>query len=178
MIENPLGDIHRLFFRIGCFHVRDQLAGWILRPQRFAFAHFVMRNHCAGRGKNGLGRTIVLLELDDPDTRVVLFEREDVLDVGPAPAIYGLIFVSDHADIVVQPIQVADQPVLHAVRVLVFVHHDVLEARAVSLRGLRELVEQLHRLDQQIIEIECVRFSKTFLVLIEHVGRVFPRWLP
>ena len=108
MIQDPLGHIHRLCFGVSRFHGGDPLAGSFLSPQRFAFAHLVVRDNGAGRRENILCRAIVLLELDHTDPRIVLFKRQDVLNIGAPPTVNGLIFIPDHTDIVVHARQVAD----------------------------------------------------------------------
>ena len=141
MIEKALRYIHGFLFRIGCFHVGNEIAGRILRPQRLAFAHFIVRHDRAGGGKNVLGRTIVLLELDDPHTREVFFKRENVLDVSAAPAIDGLVFVAHDTDIVVHAREVANEQVLLPIRVLVLVNHHIWKSGAVLFRRRWKLVE-------------------------------------
>ena len=96
------------------------------------------------------------------------------MNVGAAPAIDGLILVSDDADIVVRACEVPDQPVLHPVGILVFVHHDVLETRAVLLGCGGEFIEQLNRLDQQIVKIERVGLTQAFFIRVEDVCSMLP----
>jgi hypothetical protein len=57
---------------------------------------------------------------------------------------------------------------------LIFVDHAVLKSSAVLFGEGRELVKQLDGLDQQVVEIERIRFAKTLFIFVEHVGRVFP----
>ena len=52
--------------------------------------------------------------------------------------------------------QAADQQVLRPVRVLVLVHHHVLELARVALADLLRGLEELDRLQQQIVEVERV----------------------
>ena len=65
--------------------------------------------------------------------------------------------------------EVTDQQVLWAVRVLVFVHHDVAELVSVTgERGLRRF-EQGDGLQQQVVEVECVRGSQRARVPLVHL---------
>src|SRR5262249_43035023 len=102
--------------------------------------------------------TIILFELDRPNPRKVLFERENVLNVGAAPAVDRLILVANDADIEMNAREMAHKPVLLAIRVLILIDHDVLETYTVLLTDRRKLVEQINGLDQQIVEVESVRF--------------------
>jgi hypothetical protein len=50
-----------------------------------------------------------------------------------------------------------DELVLHAVRVLVLVDQHVLPTTLVEAQDLREALEELNRLEQQVAEVERVR---------------------
>src|SRR5262249_9424751 len=124
----------------------------------FAFTHFVVGNNCARRRKDIFCRTIILLELDRTDPWKILFERQNVLDVGTAPAVDRLILVADDAHIVMYAREMPYKPVLLAVGVLVLIDHDIWETFAVLLADCRKLIEQINGLDQQIVEVESIRF--------------------
>ena len=132
VMQETVGHIHGLFLGVGRFHVRDQVARRILRPERLAFAHFIVRDDGARGCQNGLCRPVVLLEPDRADPRIVLLKRKNVLNVGAAPTVDGLVFIADNADVLVDAREVADQPVLLPIRVLgIRRPHAVLELRAV-----------------------------------------------
>ena len=71
-----------------------------------------------------------------------------------------------------------DEPILLAIRVLVFVDHDVLETGTVLFRHLRKLVEHIDGLEQQVVEVERVRFLQTFFIFVENIGGEFPGRIP
>ena len=60
-----------------------------------------MRHNCARRGQNVLRRSVILLQLNNSNARKVLLERQDVLDVGPAPTVDGLVLIADDANVIV-----------------------------------------------------------------------------
>jgi len=49
--------------------------------------------------EDGVGRAVILLELDDSDLREMLFHVEQVGDLRPTPAVDALIVIADHAEI-------------------------------------------------------------------------------
>jgi len=55
-------------------------------------------------------------------------KAEQDANIGAAPAVNGLVFVANHADVVVRADQQTKKIVLHAIGVLIFVDVDVLEA--------------------------------------------------
>ena len=123
----------------------------------------VVRDHGVGCGEDMTGGAIVLLELDDARLGIVLLEGEDVLDVGTAPAVDGLVVIAhDHEVLVLGREQVGDR-VLDVVGVLILVHADLAETILVALEHVRVLGEQLIGLDQQVVEVHRVGAGKAAL---------------
>ena len=84
----------------------------------------------------------------------VVLEVEDVAQVGAAPLVDRLVGVADDAQVAVHADQLLDQQVLRPVGVLVLVDHREAEAPRVALAHRRHAVEQLDRLEQQVVEVE------------------------
>src|SRR5207302_6033695 len=95
----------------------------------------VVPNDRPGRVEDALRRAIVLLELHDVRVRVIALEVENVADIRAAPAEDRLIVVPDDREVLLVRGEVAQQDVLRAVGVLVFVHQDVLVAVLPALEG-------------------------------------------
>ena len=51
---------------------------------------------------DGLGGTVVLLELEDLGAREIMLEPEDVPDIRPPPAVDGLVRVPHHAKVILR----------------------------------------------------------------------------
>ena len=110
------------------------------RPLSSVHSHFPLRSVlCATRAlarlQDVLGRAVVLLQADHARPRVVALEVQDVADVGPSPAVDGLVLVADHAHVLPDHGEQPHQLVLAAVGVLVLVDHQVLEAPVVGSAG-------------------------------------------
>ena len=102
-------------------------------PNRFRDLVRVVGDDRVRRLHDGLGRAVVLLELVQREVGVVVLEVEDVLDVRAAEAVDGLGVVADHADVFPLGCQLLDDQILGKIRVLVLVHHQVLELRLVLI---------------------------------------------
>src|ERR1019366_3195771 len=122
------------------------------------------------RRQNVLGGAVVLLQANGLGLGVVVFEIQDVPDIGAAPAIDRLVFVAHHADIAMLFGQQAHEVVLGAVGVLILVDHDVAQPPVVSFAGGVVMLEQAHGLQQQVVEIEGVGVVQGLLVLLEDGG--------
>ena len=104
--------------------------------------------------KDELRGAVVLLKLHNGRVRVVAFEVQYVADVGAAPRVDGLVVVAYHADVLVRRTESLDPQILRPVRVLVFVDVEVAPAALVSLQNRGRLVEEPHRLEQEVVEVE------------------------
>ena len=81
---------------------------------------------------------------------------QDILDVSSTELVNGLVVIAHHAEVLVFCRQQADELELGQVGVLVFVHHYVLETLLVIIQHIRVVLEQFHRLDDQVVEIHGV----------------------
>ena len=78
--------------------------------------------------------------------------------VGPAPLVDRLIGIADDAQVPMHLGEPADQQVLRPVRVLIFVHHHESELFAYFSRTCCACLEELDRLEQEVIEVERASF--------------------
>jgi hypothetical protein len=102
---------------------------------------------------------------------VVLLEIQDVLDVGAAPGIDGLVVVAHHHDAPVGGEPLHDL-VLDAVGVLVLVDEHVSEALAPGLFPLRKTAEEVQHVQEQVVEVHGVGGLQGLAVVLEDLGRV------
>ena len=125
-----------------------------------------MGDDAVGGPEDSLGAAVVLLEADDAGVGIVALEFEDVVHVGAAPAVDGLVRVAGDAQVPGAGQVLGDQ-VLRVVGVLVLVHEDVEEPAAESLARLRDVAQQPHHEDQQVVEIGGVGAAEQPLVALE-----------
>ena len=88
-----------LAFGVGGHHVIDGFAGFALRPQNFAVALLVVGDDRVGGGQNRRRGAVVLLQLDHFGAGKRPLEGEDVLGLGAAPAVDGLIVIPHDAEV-------------------------------------------------------------------------------
>ena len=77
-----------------------------------------------------------------------------------------LVFITDHAEILMQQRHLPDELVLDAIGVLVLIHKNVAESTVVGLANIGSFVEERHSLQKEIIKIERVRLAQLPLVKI------------
>ena len=94
-----LADGTGFFLRIPCAGDLHLFAGHVLGAQRLAQPAFVMRDEVRGGGEDVAGATVVSLQPDDLGAGEVVIEAQDVVDLGPAPAVDRLVVVADAADV-------------------------------------------------------------------------------
>ena len=136
-------------------------------PQPLVLAVAVLADDGAGGVEDDLRRAVVLLQPDGCGLREVALEVEDVAEVGAAPLVDRLIRIADDGEVAVDFGQAANQHVLRPVRVLVLVDHDVAELARVELARLLRGLEELDRLEQQVVEVEGVAVAERGDVALE-----------
>ena len=139
-------------------------------PERLALAPDVVLNDGVRRVKNILRGTVVLLETDRARTLVFLFKIQDVGDVRAAEAIDALVVVADHADVAMAVRKQPHQLVLHPVRVLILVDEDVAEFALVVRSYIRLVLQQAHRVENEVVEVQRVRLAEDAVVARVNFG--------
>ncbi len=99
---DAVGDEERFVFAVGGFVVADERAAFAGGEEVLAFALGVLRDDGGGAFEDDLRGAVVLFEADGLGVGEVFFEVEDVLDVGAAPGVDGLVFIADDADVAVR----------------------------------------------------------------------------
>ena len=139
-------------------------------PELLVLAALVAADDGVGRVEDRLGRSVVLLELDDLGVGVVGLEVEDVAQVRAAPGVDALVVVADHREVLVLRRELPADEVLGAVRVLVLVDEDLLPALLVAGEHLRVLLEEEHDPHEQVVEVDGVVLGELALVRGVHAG--------
>ncbi len=132
----------------------------------------VVGHHGVGRGQDVARGAVVLLQLHHAGVGVVLLEVQDVLDVGAAPRVDGLVVVAHHHEVAVELGQPLGDEVLHMVGVLVLVHRDLDEAPLVAGQHLGVPLEQEERVHEQVVEVHGVGHHEAALELGVDPGRL------
>ena len=141
MKQNLLTD--ELGLRSGIFgdEHRDRISLGQTGPKGLLLAMDIVGDQRGRRVQNRLTGTVVLFELDDAGTGEIGFVPEDVLNVGPAESVDGLVFVTDSTEILMPGSQQAYQLVLRRIGVLIFIDQQVLVPLAETVAQLRPLLE-------------------------------------
>ncbi len=120
----------------------DSRAIAFLRPELFAAALNVVANEAVCGAENRVGRTIVLLELDDLYFGIMLLHVEQVGDFRAAPSVNGLVVISHHAEVAMLASQLMHQLELGGVGVLVLIHHHIAKTLAAGFQSVWLFVEK------------------------------------
>ena len=167
-----------LFELVRPAEVLDEVATLALGPQPLVLAVAVLADHGRRGVEDDLRRAIVPLELDDLGLGKIVLEVENVAQVGATPAVDRLIGVSDDGEVPVALGQALNQVILRPVRVLILVDHHEPELFGVLLPHMRRLVEQLDRLQQQVVEVEGAVVFEALQVSFVHLRQLFPALAP
>ena len=135
-----------------------------LGPQRLAQPPLVAGDQPRRGAEDMRGRAIVLLQPHHMRAGKVAFESQDVADLGPAPAIDGLVVITHAAQV---PVPLGQQPqpqILGDVGVLVFVDEDIAETLLPLPQHVRMRLEDGDAVKQQVAEIDGVQGDQTLLI--------------
>ena len=173
MLFDGVGDEQRLVFGVVAGEDPQLFARGGLRPQLLSLARLVVLHHRAGRPQDVLSRPVVLLQPDGLGLRKIALEIQNIADVRSPPAIDRLVLVAHHADVAVAFREQPHQVVLGAVGVLVFVDHHVAQPPVPGLAGALVVLQQAHRFEQQIVEIQGIGRAQRLFVFFKYRGQRF-----
>ncbi len=159
-----LADLARFLRPVPRAEDADLFALGHIGPQRLAQAAFIVRDETRGGGEDVRGGAVILLQADHLGAGKILLELQYVLDLGPAPAIDGLIIVAHTADVLVGLGERAQPEILCDVGVLVFVDQDIAELFLVALQPVRRALEDGEIMQEQIAEIAGIERQQALLV--------------
>ena len=163
------GDGVGLFLLVAEPQQPHRLALGILRPERLRFPLDVVGDEAVRGLEDALRAAVVLLQAHDAGVGIVALELEDVVHVGAAPAVDGLVRIAGDAQVPGAGQVLGDQ-VLRVVGVLVLVHEHVQEPAAEPLARLGDLAEQADHEDEQVVEIGGVGAAEQPLVALEDLA--------
>ena len=109
-----------------------------------------------------------LRRFEFPRMRKILFEIQDHGHVRSAPPVYRLIRIADHHDGAAISNQIAQQPVLYPVHVLVLVDEHPSYPFPLPFPDLRVRREEMQRQNEQVVEIKRVVFAQQLLISLEN----------
>ena len=113
---------------------------------------------------NILCRTVITLQFKYTASGILIFELQDIVDIGTTERIDTLCIIPYHTDAAMLLTKSLDYQVLRKVRVLILINQHELEETAVFLQHLRMVTEQDICLKQQIIEVHGTGLLATVLI--------------
>ena len=140
------------------------LTAAVLRPEGLALSAGVVADNGVRRVQNVLRGAVVLLKADRPRPVILLLEVQDILDIRAAEAVDALVVVADDADVAVAPREQPRQQILQVVRVLILVDEDIAELPLVVFACLAVALQQAHRVQDDVVEVEGVRLAELAVI--------------
>ena len=140
--------------------------------QRLAEPPLVVADQVRGGAQDMRGRAVVALQADHLGAGKILLEAQDVVDLGPAPAIDRLVVVADAADVRLRlapdrRARLCQQPqpqILRHVGVLVLVDQHVAEAVVIVGEHVGVGAQDGQRLQHQVAEVGGVQHLQPRLI--------------
>ena len=158
------GDPLRLLLLVVRLEALDLHAARSVGPELLVGPLGVAGHDGMGGVEDQLRRAVVPLQLHDGRVGIVALEVEDVPDVRAAPAIDRLVVVTDDREVPVPGRERPDPQVLRPVRVLVLVDVEVPPALLVASQHVGRRLEQLDRLEEQVVEVQPADLPQPGLV--------------
>ncbi len=131
----------------------------------------LLRDERVGGAQHAVGAAVVLLQLDDLQRRIILAQVEQVVRVGAAPGVDGLVVVAHAGEQALVAGQRLQQPVLRVVGVLALVHQQVADALAPCQAQRFVGFQHLHGQTDQVVEIDGIESRQARLVALVHQRR-------
>ena len=131
-------------------------AAFARRPEAFGLARGVVMNDGIGGVEDDGGGAVIFFEADDGGAGEVAFEVKDVAEFGAAPAVDGLIIVTDDAEVTVFAGELMQEIELQGVGVLIFVNKNVCKLGAIVVADGAMLLEQAQRQEKEVFKIHGI----------------------
>ncbi|MNQ38732.1 hypothetical protein D3C85_523250 [compost metagenome] len=147
-----------------------------LAPQLLLERMRVVGDQHVGALEDAAGGAVVLLEHHHLEAGEVVLEQHEVFRPRAAPGVNRLVVVADHGELRALGHQQLDQQVLAGVGVLVFVDQHVAHLVAPLLQHLGVVLEQLDRLQDQVVEVDrVVGLEGALVVQVDDGGGLLAR---
>ena len=152
----------------------DLVAHAHLAPQLFLEGVGVVGDQGVGAFEDAAGGAVVLLQHHHLQRRVVVFQQHQVFRPRAAPGVDRLVIVADHGELVAHAHQQLHQQVLAGVGVLVFVDQQVADAVLPFFQDVGVVLKQLHRHQDQVVEVHrVIRLERALVVQVDDGGGLF-----
>ena len=126
----------------------QSLALLILAEHILVYLSFVLAYQAIGSLHDKLRGTVVLLQLKEARTLILLLEIEDVIDIGTTETVDALCIVSHHTDTSVLAGQLQDDLLLGVVRILILIDQHIAETLHIFLADILMVLKQQEGLHQ------------------------------
>ena len=129
----------------------------------------IVFNHRCCCFQNILSGPIVLLQPNHFGTGVIFFEVQNIADIGTTPTVYRLILITHNNYVLVFTGQQPHHFILAAIRILVFVNHQISNHPIVGRTQIPVVFQQPDSFVQKIVKIQGIGLTQTrFVLFVDH----------
>ena len=168
---------HPHFIDHGCYCVSFFIIGIGRRDTDFTalllfriyvleYLFFILMDQTVCRIYDILCRTVIAFQFEDTATRILIFELQDIIDIGSAERVNTLSIISHHTNTAMLLAKFLNDQMLGKVRILILVDQYKLKEATIFFQYLRMVTKQDIRLKQQIIEVHCSCLLATVLIAL------------
>ena len=148
----------------------DGFPPFFLGENLFGDLPLVLFDQAVGCTDDGLGRTVILLQLEDFCVGIYLGEIQNIVDVGSPERVDALRIVTHHTNTLILLSELQHNAVLRIVGVLILVDKHITELLTIARQHFGKIAEKNIGIDQQIIEIHCSGLPATLPVTAVNVA--------
>ena len=160
---------HRLFLVAVSRLILNLLTLRILAEHILRNLVAVMLDQTVSRLNDGLGRTVVLFQLEETRTLKLALIVENIIDIGTTEAIDTLRVITHGTNTLLLLTELHDDRHLNVVGILILIHQDIIEAGGIFVANILMLPEELIGKRQQIIEIHGISLLATLHISHENL---------
>lgn len=147
----------------------NQFSRPLLRPKRLILSVGIKRDDLVRRIQNVSRRAVVLLQLDNPCIRKILFKIENVANVRAAPAVNRLVVIADNTQISALRSQQTHKHILRIVRILILIDMDIADFALIGFQHRRMLGKKFQRLNDQIVKVQRIGAFQLFFISVVNI---------
>ena len=125
----------------------------------------VLFYQAVGRADNGLGGTVILLQLEDLRIGIYFRKIENIVNIGTTEGVDTLCIIPHHTDMLMVLGKLQHDAVLCKIGILILIHQNVTELVLITRQHLGVVPEQQECVEQQIVEVHriCCRQRSQYL---------------
>ena len=160
------------FFHITvCLVHTNGLSLLLFREHFLAYLPLVLFYQAVGRADNGLGGTVILLQLEDLRIGIYFRKVENIVNIGTTEGVNTLCIIPHHTDMLMVLGKLQHNAVLCKIGILILIYQNVTELVLITRQHLGVVPEQQECVEQQIVEVHRICLPATLPISLVDVAK-------